>query len=106
MKKILVNERQWNSVSPEDQNAIKKGLVESGAIDANDEFVADPDAPEIDPKHIADPSWNPIKDICKAGCNAAAAAAAAWCVANTSGVATAVCLAAAESARKHCCDRC
>jgi hypothetical protein len=103
---ILVNKNQWDSLSEDEQNEIVRGLRGTGAIKIGDKIVGDPNVPPFDENTPLEPMWNPIKDICKAACDTTAAAAAAWCSANTAGVALAACLAAAEAARRECRKRC
>ncbi len=106
MTDIKVNKYQWDSVSEADKEKITSGLRASGALGATDRIVGDPGVPEFTAETLLEPQWNPLKDLCKAACDTAAAAAVAWCTANTAGVATAACIAAAEAARQVCRDRC
>lgn len=99
MAKIKVD--GWDSISEEEKNSIKEGMVRSGAISDSDEIVSG------EGEAVAKgPEWDPLCDICKVACDATATAAAAWCTANTAGTGLAVCLAAAESARRECRNRC
>jgi hypothetical protein len=106
MADILVNKRQWEALSKDQQTKIVEGLKSTKAIQAGDSIVGDAGTPEFDENTQMEPMWNPIKDICKAACDAAAASGAAWCSANTVGVALAACIAAAEAGRRKCRDRC
>ncbi len=106
MADISVNSAQWEALSAEEQKKITMGLQSTGAMKADDRIVGDPNvAPFTEDTELA-PMWNPLKDLCKAGCDVAAATAAAWCTANTAGVGLVACLAAAEAARNVCRDRC
>lgn len=106
MTDILVNNQQWDSLSKDEQKEIVKGLRSTGAIKIGDRIVGDPNVPPFDKNTQLEPMWNPIEDLCKAACDVAAASGAAWCTANTAGVALAACLAAAEAARRECRNRC
>lgn len=106
MTDILVNKQQWDTLSTDEQDKIVEGLHSTGAIKSGDRIIGDPTAPPFEEDTQFGPMWNPIKDICKAGCDTIAAAAIAWCIANTAGVALAVCLAAAEAARQECYRHC
>jgi hypothetical protein len=106
MAEVKVNEGQWNSLPEDEQNRIREALVGTGAMRSEDVIVGDPNVPEFTGDTVMEPMWNPIKDICKAGCDIAAASAAAWCTANTAGLGLAACLAAAEAAREACRGRC
>ncbi|MGZ3218580.1 hypothetical protein [Paracoccus sp. T5] len=106
MTDIPVNEAQWNAIAAAEQQKIEEGLRQTGAIKDGDRIVPDPNAPEMTADTTLDPMWNPLKDACKFACGVAAAAAAAWCTANTAGIGLAACMAAAESARRICEDRC
>lgn len=106
MANIKVNDGQWNALSTDEQNAIIEGLITTKALEVGDKIVPDPNVQPFTEATIMEPMWNPLNDLCKAGCDIAAAAAAAWCTANTAGIATAACLAAAEAARQACRDRC
>jgi len=106
MAEIKINENQWNAVSADEQRKIIDGLRSTGALQPDDVIVGDPSVPEITEETVFAPMWNPLKDLCKAGCDIAAAAALAWCTANTAGVGLAACIAAAELARAECKRRC
>jgi hypothetical protein len=100
MTQISVDQGKWDAVPEEERRRIQAGLVQSGLLREGD--VLAPGAALSD----QDLQWDPIKDICKAACDVAAASAVAWCTANTGGAATALCIAAAESARQECRRRC
>ncbi len=110
MASIKVNAGQWNAISENERQSIIDGLRETGAIKAEDTVIPDQDEPPFTEETVLEPMWNPIKDVakgaCKALCDATAAAAVAWCTANTAGVGLVACLALAESARKECRKRC
>lgn len=106
MANIAVNKEQFDSISNEEKEKIKKGLVDIGSLREEDEIVGDSSVATFDENTQLEPLFNPIKDICKAACDVAAASAGAWCTANTAGAGLAVCLAAAESARRECRNRC
>lgn len=106
MADILVNSEQWNSISEEERKRITEGLRKVGALRAEDQVKGDPAVAPFDENTQFTPMWNPIKDVCKALCDTAAAAGVAWCTANTAGIGLAACLAAAEVARQGCRDRC
>lgn len=80
--------------------------METGALKEGDQIIGDPEVPPIDESTEFEPMWNPIKDICKALCDTVAAAAVAWCVANTGGLALPACIAVAEGARRECKKHC
>ncbi|MEQ0863873.1 hypothetical protein [Pseudomonas aeruginosa] len=102
MSDLRVNKDQWDSLSKEEQDSITKGLVEAGAIKAEDRVVADSAVPPFDENTVLQPMWNPIKDLGPVVCDVAAAAGAAWCAANTAGIGLAACMALAEAGRKKC----
>ena len=106
MADILVNKQQWDSLSQDEQSEIVKGLRTTGAVKIGDRIVGDPNVKPFDENTQLEPMWNPLKSICKAACDATAAAGVAWCTANTAGIGLAVCLAAAEAARQECRRRC
>jgi hypothetical protein len=106
MAQIRVNKQQWEELSAADQQKIVDGLRGTGALKDGDTIIGDEDTPAFDENSTLEPMWNPIKDICKALCDTAAASAMAWCTANTAGIGLAACIAAAESARKECKKRC
>lgn len=107
MADIKVNKDQWDTLSLSEQEAIYKGLRESGGLKIGDKIVGDSSVLPFDKNSKLEPMGNPITTpICKAVCDAAAASAAAWCTANTVGVGLAVCIAAAEAAREECKKRC
>ena len=93
----------WNSLSESDKAKITEGLIKIGSVRPGSPLVdagAAPSAANITA------AWDPIGDLCRAACDVAAGAAAAWCTANTAGVATAVCFAAAAAAREECRKHC
>lgn len=98
MADIPVSASQWNEISEDERARIVQGLRESGILKPEDNLVPSAGIDALE--------WDPIKDICKAACDAAAGAAIAWCIANTAGAATALCIAAANSAREECKRRC
>jgi hypothetical protein len=107
MADIKVNKQQWDALSEQEQNAITDGLRSKGSLRDDDRIVGDPDVAAFDEKSQLGPMWwNPIGDICRAGCDTVAAGAAAWCTANTAGAGLLVCLAAAEAARQECRSHC
>ncbi len=106
MADIKVNKEQWESVAPEEQTKITEGLRSTGIIRDEDFIVGDESVVEFDKDTEFAPLSNPIKELCKAGCDIAAGSAIAWCTANTVGVGLAACLAAAEVARNECKKRC
>lgn len=110
MADLKVNEAQWTALTKKQQDEIFQGLLSTGALKAEDRIVADPQSAEFGEGTVMEPMWNPINDLvkgpCKALCDATAAAAGAWCAANTGGVALAACMAAADAARRECRKRC
>lgn len=102
MADILVPE--WDTLTEDEKAEISDGLKASGLLKDNDTLANDP-SKSLPTGPIAE-GWDPIGDICRAGCDAVAATAFAWCVANTAGTGYLVCVAAAESARKECRRRC
>ena len=106
MADILVNEGQWKSLSKDEQDNITKGLRSTGAMKTGDQIVGSAASPVFDKNTKMEPLWNPIEDLCKAACDVAAGAGAAWCTANTAGIALAACLAASEAARRECRKHC
>ncbi|MCK1973267.1 hypothetical protein LNK20_11235 [Bacillus safensis] len=98
---VKISKELWSKVSDEEKQKIIDGLRKMNSIDANESIEGEDNY--TTPSHDLD---NPIKAICKAACDTTAAAAAAWCTANTSGLGLTACLAAAEVARKACRDRC
>ena len=99
MAKILVPQARWDAVPEAERKKIEEGLRSVGALAAADSL-----APADGSVVVAD--WDPIGDICRVGCDVAAGAALAWCAANTGGVGTALCVAAAEAAREECKRHC
>lgn len=93
----------WNNLSKDDQDKITDGLRQTRVLGSSD-TISDSGAPT--PAAHLQPQWNPGEDLCKIACDATAAAAAAWCTANTAGLGLAACLAAAERARELCRDQC
>ncbi len=112
MARLLVNAQQWQAIPENMRQEIIEGLQGVGSLDADDEIVADEASEPFTEDSVLRPmqnplkGWNPLKDICKAACDATAASAAAWCAANTAGAATAACILVAEAARKKCRSRC
>lgn len=106
MADLKINKQQWDALSSEDQKAITDGLRSTGGLKIGDRIVGDPNVPLFDENTKLEPLWNPIQDLCKAACDAAAVSAVAWCTANTAGIGLAACLAAAEAARQECRNRC
>jgi hypothetical protein len=102
MSEIKVNRAQWDAVAAGDQRKIVEGLKTAGALKPADVVIADSGVPAFTRDTVMQPMWNPIKDLCKAGCDVAAAAAFAWCTANTAGVGLAACMAVANGAREAC----
>jgi len=102
MANIPVDE--WDVLTADKKKEISEALRAAGALQPGDSFVDSGKKSTAD-RPIAE-GWDPICDICKAACDAAAVTAAAWCTANTAGAGLVVCLAAAESARKECRRRC
>lgn len=106
MANVKVNQQQWNSISVTDQEAIINGLRKTGALKVEDSIVGDPTVPLHDEHTHLELKWNPLNDLCKIACDTAAGAGFAWCAANTAGIATAACMAAAEAARNECRNHC
>ncbi|WP_406609467.1 hypothetical protein [Agarivorans sp. JK6] len=106
MSDIKVNKGQWDSISTDEQNRITDALVDSGALKKGDKIIGSDSVPVFDENTPMELSWNPLKDLCKAACDVAAATALAWCTANTGGVALAACIAATEATRRECKNRC
>lgn len=100
MTEIAVSQSKWDAVESSERDRILAGLRTTGSL--NDDDVIVPEAGMADTEAF----WDPIGDLCKAACDVAAGAAVAWCTANTGGAATALCIAAAESARQECRRRC
>ena len=98
MPEIQVSATHWNEVSDSDRQKIIEGFRSMGLLTNDDKLVPSDE--------ISAEGWNPIKDLCKIACDAAAASAVAWCTVNTAGAATALCIAAAEALREKCRDRC
>jgi hypothetical protein len=99
MTTIQVPKVHWDAVSDSDRRKIEEGLRAVGSLHAGDTLSPDSQL------HAA-PSWDPGKDLCNAACDVAAGAAITWCIANTAGTATALCIAAAEAARTECKRHC
>jgi hypothetical protein len=106
MADVKINQQQWDALSQAERETITKGLRGTGALKIGDSIVGDPSVPQFDENTQLEPMWNPLKGVCKAACDVAAATGAAWCTANTLGVGLVACLAAAEAARQLCRDRC
>lgn len=106
MTDIKVNKGQWDQVPEADKKRITEGLRQAGTLRYDEVIVGDPNAVQFTENTMLAPMGNPIKDLCKAGCDVVAGVGVAWCVANTVGVGLAVCLAAAEVAREECKKRC
>jgi hypothetical protein len=106
MADIRVNDRQWDAAGEAERNRIEKALRDNGALADGDRIVGSSDVPPFTADTELDPLWNPIKDICKAGCDVAAAAARGWCMVNTTGPALVACLGAVEAVRRECRRRC
>jgi len=104
MTDFKINQTDWDAASPEEQKQILEGLVKAGTLKSGDRIIGDPGVPSAASR--TGERWNPIKDLCEAACSTAAAAGAAWCSANTVGLATVACIAAAEAAREACKSRC
>lgn len=98
MAKIPVPQARWDAVPEAERQKIEEGLRSVGALGADDHIAPG------DPSLVA--AWDPVGDLCRIGCDVAAGAALAWCTANTGGVATALCVAAAEAAREECKRHC
>jgi len=105
MADLLINKDEWDAVPAAEQKAIIDGLIQAGTLRPGERVVGDPSVPASTSRSAED-RWNPIKDICKIACDAAAGAGAAWCTANTVGVGLVACIAAAEVARQECRKRC
>lgn len=111
---ISINEDQWNVLSSDEQERIVAAFRKAELIEQGDTIAGVRNAPVEEDDKDGDENavkkgmegWNPKKEICKKVCDAAAASAAGWCTANTSGAGLVACLAAAEIARKKCRKRC
>jgi hypothetical protein len=106
MTEIKINASQWNAISDDEKNKIIEGLRSTGALQAEDVIIRDNNVPELTAETVLQPMSNPLKDICKAGCDVIATGALAWCTAHTAGLGLTVCVAAAEKVREHCKSRC
>ncbi|PER84894.1 hypothetical protein CN498_23425 [Bacillus thuringiensis] len=106
---ILINDFLWKQVDSEEQIKIQQGLKEVGVLKEGQVIKGSKFKPYSEKDELLNLDFsigNVLKEPCKAACNVAAAAAAAWCTANTAGVGLAACLVAAEEGRKLCRDRC
>jgi len=108
MADIPVNDVQWNAVSAEQQNDIITTLREAGALREEDTIVPSTDVEPFTEDTVLEPLWNPLRDICRAACDATATTAFAACSAKfgASGVGLVACLAGAKAIQKACRDRC
>ncbi|ABM03214.1 hypothetical protein Ping_1396 [Psychromonas ingrahamii 37] len=106
MTDIKVNKEQWDAVSADEQQRITEGLIGTGVMQEGDRIIGSDSEPKFDKNTLMEKGWNPLKDICKAGCDVAAGAALGWCTANTVGVGLVACIAAAEVARRECKKHC
>ena len=104
--KIKVNADQWISASDEERELIRSGLIEVGALEVDDLVIPDGAAAPFDMSNGISLQWNPMLDVCKIGCDAAAGIGFAWCVVNVTGDALAACLALTDSARLERSDHC
>ena len=120
MANICVNEEQWNAVPMDERELIITGLRATGALRSDDQIVGDPSVERFTSEPELEPMWNPLRGIqkvidkgkdfireaeragCKLACDATAAAACAWCTANTVGAGLVVCIGVAETARSKC----
>lgn len=95
---VEIKVKDWEKLSAEEAKKITEGLIRAGALRAGDKIVPAPTMGAV----TVEPKWDPIGDLCRAACDTAAGAAFAWCMANTGGAATAICIVAAEVARNEC----
>jgi hypothetical protein len=105
--KIQIDADLFSAISDEEKAKISKilettNLADEGA-DLESSGVASGQAAIADPQGIFDGIG---KDLCKIGCDTAAAAATAACSGLSGGVAIAACIAAAEAAREACRNAC
>lgn len=103
---IRLNADQWNAVSLAEQRQIEMGLKQSGALRPEDKIVADAEIPAFTGETQMARLWNPIENACKALCDVAANAGIAWCTDKMEGIGMVACIAAAETVRQLCRDKC
>ena len=116
MATIKVNLNIWDKASEDEKAEVLYHLKKHNVLKEEDEIVGDPDtkAPDANtPLYSATfgdvmlekgMKWNPLRDICKAACDVAAATATAACTASGPGLAA--CLIAIAAARSACRDAC
>lgn len=88
----------WEKLSLDQKEDILTRLKEAGSLKETDEILSKTE-------QINTESWNPRKELCKAGCQTAFIAAAAAC-ASLSGLEFGVCMSAAAEAKERCKDGC
>lgn len=93
---IKVSAESWNGLSQDDQDNIRKILVESNLIHEGDSISADNTATE---ESAPEGFW------CELACDAAQASATALCT-GLAPVAAAACVAAATAAGNYCRSKC
>ena len=118
--RIAIDADLFSAISDEEKETITAILKDANVLTQDGTFEGDGEVIASAASVIADPqgfgSWGsgffePIirpakRDLCRSGCDIAAASATAACAAGTSGVALAACIVAAEVARKACRDAC
>jgi hypothetical protein len=100
MANIEINEALWNSVSEADKAQITASLKKNRLLMGGDSITANPGIPQ---EGFLD-NFNPGKEFCRIGCDAAAAAAIASLT--LAGPALAVALVVIAAAREACRDSC
>ncbi|MDJ0659868.1 MAG: hypothetical protein QNJ42_10325 [Crocosphaera sp.] len=107
--KISIDANLFSALSNEEQKKISDILKstdlldENGSLESTSDGVVDTQTVIADPQGIFD---NIGEQLCKVGCDTAAAAATAACSGLSGGVAIAACIAAAAAAREVCRDAC
>ncbi|MDQ0626013.1 hypothetical protein [Paraburkholderia graminis] len=116
MPSLTINFDLWNAASADDQQKIVSALKEHGLLEKNETVIGDKNVPAPSPDTPVHGATvgdfkleggffdNPVKEICKVGCDAAAAAAVA--ALTLEGPALAAAAVAIAAAREACRDRC
>jgi hypothetical protein len=111
--RIAIDADLFSAISDEEKEKITtilkdaNVLTQDGTFEGGGDVIASAEAVIADPESlIGDFFKKNQRNLCRAGCDIAAASAAAACTAGTAGIGLAACLAATEVARNACRDAC
>ena len=111
--RIAIDADLFSAISDEEKETITAILKETNVLAQDGTFEGDGEVIASAQTVIADPQnfikkfiKNNQRELCRAGCDVAAASAAAACSAGTVGIGLAACLTAAAVAGNACRDAC